>query len=150
MYLSEFKNAVQSMDGLEFILPDGKIIPAHFHITEIGKIQKNFIDCGGTLRDETKISFQLWSSIDIHHRLKASKLIKIIEMAEEKLDLNDAEIEVEYQGDTIGKYGVEIKGSQLHLTSLKTDCLAKDNCGIPKPKLNLAELTSCCSGSDCC
>jgi hypothetical protein len=28
-------------------------VPTHYHITEVGKVQKDFIDCGGTVRSST-------------------------------------------------------------------------------------------------
>ena len=38
-----------------------KIVPTtFFHITEVGQVNKRFIDCGGTKRDEKLISFQLF------------------------------------------------------------------------------------------
>jgi hypothetical protein len=35
MKLSEVKTAISAMDTLNFELPDGTIIPQHFHITEV-------------------------------------------------------------------------------------------------------------------
>ncbi len=35
---------------IRFLLPDGGLIPAHFHITEVGHVLKRFIDCGATRR----------------------------------------------------------------------------------------------------
>lgn len=157
MKLSDLKYQLQEMDALTFHLPDGTNVPKHFHITEVGQVTKKFIDCGGTLREEQVVSLQLWHSIDFHHRLKADKLLKIIEMAETNLNLEDAEIEVEYQSDTIGKYGLEFKEGKLNLTGKKTDCLAKSDCGIAtvKEKINLKNLvqaseSSCTPGSGCC
>jgi hypothetical protein len=72
------------------------------------------------------------------------------------LGLENHEIEVEYQGDTIGKYGLEFKNGVFILISTQTDCLAKDKCGIPqeKPRLRLSTLqaqeSSCAPGSGCC
>ena len=36
---------------LQFILPSGEAIPSHFHLTEVGRVEKSFIDCGGTKRE---------------------------------------------------------------------------------------------------
>ena len=152
MKLSEVKEAIKNIEGMIFLLPNGKKVPAHFHVTEIGNIKKKFMDCGGTIREETKVSFQLWTSIDLQHRLKAERFGKIIKLAEEKIGLEDAEIEVEYQGETIEKFGLDFSGQQFQLISLKTDCLAQENCGIPvqKVKKKLAEIGSACCGPDCC
>ena len=75
-------------------------------------------------------------------------------MAEERIDLPDAEIEVQYQGETINIFGIEDSDNGFKLVNLQTDCLAKDNCGIPveKIKKSLSSLsTSCCTpGGSCC
>lgn len=155
MKLSEVKEALSQIHDVQFHLPNGEMLPEHFHITEIGKINKHFIDCGGTERRENRISFQLWNANDFDHRLSAHKLMSIIELSEKTLALQDEEIEVEYQGTTIGKYDLEFDGKHFQLKSKQTDCLAKDNCGVPseKVKVQLSELQeqSCCSpGGGCC
>lgn len=156
MKLSEIKQLLSSLETIAFELPNGTLVPRHFHVTEVGKITKNFIDCGGTIRKEEVINFQLWEEQDYDHRLHPEKLINIIELSEKVLNLEDLEIEVEYQGDTIGKYGLDFDGKHFLLTTKLTNCLAKDACGIPekKEKKSLSELTaqtSCCDPkSGCC
>src|SRR5690606_3427982 len=129
-------------------------VPEHFHITEIGMVTKHFIDCGGTIRNEKAVNFQLWNANDFEHRLKPAKLLNIIKLSEEKLGMEDAEIEVEYQSETIGKYDLDFNGNQFVLKSKTTACLAEDACGIPteKQKVNLSVLNnvSCTQGSGCC
>ena len=70
MRLSTFKKILSELDILKFQLPDGHFVPPHFHITEVGNINRNYIDCGGVLRQEKKINLQLWVASDIEHRLK--------------------------------------------------------------------------------
>ena len=153
MKLSEIKNILTHLQELHFVLENGQQVPDHFHVTEVGQINKKFIDCGGVIRDEKAINFQLWFSTDNDHRLEAEKLRKIIALSEDKLGLEDAEIEVEYQQSTIGKFGLEFNGSAFVLTAKNTACLAEDACGIPqeKPRLKMSELqNSCAPGSGCC
>ena len=155
MKLSEIKNILPKLENVEFQLENGTFVPEHFHVTEVGQIDKKFIDCGGTLRNESVISLQLWSANDYNHRLHPEKLIHIIELSEAKLGLENLDIEVEYQGESIQKYGLQFDGTHFLLTTKQTDCLAKDNCGIPvkKPKLKLADLSNepCCSpDGNCC
>ncbi len=156
MTLSQIKEILSTLKVVHFELEDGKKVPAHFHVTELGLITKDFIDCGGVLRQEMKVNFQLWSSTDIHHRLKPQKLLDIIALSEQKLNLPDTDIEVEYQGETIGKYGLEFDGHKFVLQPKRTDCLAQDQCGIPtiKVRKNLSELSnhtnSCTPGGGCC
>ena len=156
MKLSEIKSTLTTLDTIGFQLPNGDFVPSHFHVTEIGKVSKNFIDCGGTVRHEEVINFQLWEANDYDHRIHPEKLIKIIELSESVLGLEDLEIEVEYQGETIQKFGLDFNGIHFLLTTKQTDCLAKDNCGIPaeKPRVKLSDLqkmSSCCEpNSGCC
>jgi len=156
MTLSEIKNHLKDIKKIGFQLPDGSLVPSHFHVTEVGKITKNFIDCGGTLRHEEIANFQLWNANDYDHRLHPEKLIEIIALSEEILKIKDLEIEVEYQGATIGKYGLDFDGTNFLLINSQTDCLAKDNCGIPEEKqkvvLSAIETTasSCDPSNGCC
>jgi len=155
MKLSEIKNILNQQETISFQLPNGEFVPNHFHVTEVGKITKNFIDCGGTVRTEEVANFQLWNANDYDHRLHPEKLMNIIELSEKILKIGDLEIEVEYQAETIGKFGLDFNGTHFLLTTKQTDCLAKDNCGIPaqKPKMKLSELqatNSCKPGSGCC
>ena len=155
MTIEQIKKVLQSAKTIGFKLPNGEAVPAHFHVTEIGKIDKKFIDCGGTLRHELIANFQLWSSDDYDHRLHPEKLLSIIELSQKKLGIEDLDIEVEYQGQTIGKYGLDFDGSVFVLTTKLTDCLAKDGCIVPenKMKLDLSSLTtgnSCDPNGGCC
>jgi hypothetical protein len=156
MKLSDFKSHLEGMQSLSFIQPNGSPVPAHFHITEAGVTAKHFIDCGGTERVEKYVSFQLWVADDVHHRLAPSKLMGIIEMANSIIGNDDPEVEVEYQGVTIGRFGIDADYGQFMLTPKLTNCLAMDRCGIPeaKPKMKLSEIntqSSCCTpGGGCC
>ena len=151
MKLSEIKTALKYLKQVEFVLPNGDVVPPHFHVTEVGQTTKHFIDCGGTVRIEKAINFQLFTAADYDHRLSTEKLSSIIELSEKTLNLEDAEIEVEYQGTTIEKYSLAFLNGRLQLKSKKTDCLAKDKCGIPQEKETVEANTGCCTpGSGCC
>ena len=108
MTLSEIKNHLKNTQKIGFQLPDGSLVPPHFHVTE-----------------------------------------KI-------LGIGDLEIEVEYQGATIGKYGLDFDGTHFLLMNTHTDCLAKDTCGIPEEKQQVAlsaietPASSCDPSSGCC
>lgn len=155
MKLSEVKNKLNQLEKISFKLPNGDLVPNHFHVTEVGKITKHFIDCGGTVRNEEVVNFQLWNANDYDHRLHPERLLDIIELSEKVLGIVDLEIEVEYQGDTIQKFGLDFDGKSFLLTFKQTDCLAKDKCGIPveKTKVKLLDLDDnpCCSpDGNCC
>lgn len=156
MKLSEFKTHLNNVNQVNFVQPNGTAVPKHFHVTEAGLVTKHFVDCGGTVRIEKVINFQLWTSQDTDHRLEPNKVLKIISLSENLFGNEDLDIEVEYQTETVGKYGLDFDGENFLLTAKQTDCLAKDNCGVPKDKqkLQLAEIEtskSCCTpGGGCC
>jgi hypothetical protein len=155
MKLSEIKKHLSTAEKVNFELQNGTLVPENFHVTEVGLVTKHFIDCGGTIRNEKVANFQLWDANDFDHRLKPEKLLNIIQLSEEKLGMEDLEIEVEYQAETIGKYDLDFNGKNFVLVSKQTACLASDACGIPQEKLkvNLAEVTtqnSCKPGGGCC
>jgi hypothetical protein len=156
MNLSTIKEILPALDNVEFQLENGGFVPEHFHVTEVGIITKHFIDCGGTIRKEQVVNFQLWNADDYEHRLKPAKLLNIIKLSEEKLGLENWEIEVEYQSETIGRYDLDFNGKTFLLKNKATACLAREACGIPveKQKVNLAELKvterSCCAPEGGC
>lgn len=157
MKLSEIKEILPTLDNVAFQLENGAFVPEHFHVTEVGTVTKHFIDCGGTIRKEKVVNFQLWNADDFEHRLKPGKLLNIIKLSEEKLGIEDDEIEVEYQNITIGKYDLDFNGKTFILKNKTTACLAEDACDIPseKQKIKLSDLSSskvsCCTPeSGCC
>ena len=98
---------------------------------------------------ESVVNFQLWSSNDVEHRLHPQKTIDIIRLSQQRLQLKDEQIEVEYQGETIGKFALGFDGNYFHLLSKQTDCLAKDACAVPERETAANE--SCCDpASGCC
>jgi hypothetical protein len=155
MKLSQFKQHLDNVSRLNFVQPNGDLVPRHFHITEVGLTTKHFIDCGGAVRTEKVISFQVWTANDVDHRLDSQKLQKIIALAQPLLGNEDLEVEIEYQTETISRYGLDFNGQHFMLTTKYTDCLARDHCGIPqeKQKIKLSDLqgSSCClPNSGCC
>jgi hypothetical protein len=136
--------------NLRFILPDGGIIPAHAHVTEVGRVDKTFLDCGGTARRNSSLCLQTWVADDIDHRLAAGKLAAIIDRAAPILGNDDLEAEIEYEDGFISQFPIESATPQGELIAFTlgtkhTDCLAKEIC-LPTPQ----ESSSCCSGTGCC
>lgn len=158
MKLSEVKSILRSQAQIAFQLPNGELVPRHFHVTEVGKVTKHFIDCGGTVRHQEVANFQLWNADDYDHRLHPEKLINIIELSQKVLGLGDLDIEVEYQGETISKFGLGFMNDNFQLVSLHTDCLAREKCGVPElektevPQFDLMATgdNTCTPGGGCC
>lgn len=155
MKLSEIKTILATAEAVNFQVQNGTMVPEHFHVTEVGIVTKDFIDCGGKVRHERVANFQLWDADDYEHRLKAGKLLNIIALSEKVLGMGDLEIEVEYQSDTIGKYDLGFDGINFQLLAKKTACLANESCGVEgalkKGMVNLASGTNnCAPGAGCC
>ena len=153
MLLSAFKQTLRALDTLKFQLPNGQFVPAHFHITEVGNVTRNYIDCGGVQRQENKLNLQLWVASDSDHRLKPNNILNILQLAEKQLGYSNMEVEVEYQQSTIGRYELAFDGAAFQLINTQTACLAPDQCGTTQEKLRV-RLTenglSCNPNSGCC
>jgi hypothetical protein len=135
--------------ALHLMLPDGSFVPAHFHVTEVGRVQKDFIDCGGTRRSTTACVLQVWVADDTDHRLDASKLAKIIRIGISLFQSTTVPVEVEYEQGAVSLYPVrqaEVtpSGVLLHLGSKHTACLAPDRCGVGAVEV------ACCPTPGCC
>ena len=133
---------------LAMILPDGGRVPAHAHVTEVGRIDRHFIDCGGTVRRSSFCCLQVWVADDVDHRLTAGKLADIIGRAA-AIEVSDLEVEIEYEDGFISQFPVveaRLDGSALVLAlgTKHTDCLAKELC------LPAESGGECCAGSGCC
>jgi hypothetical protein len=148
MKTSEFKSLLQRFPNSElcFELPDGGRVAAHAHITEAGRVDKTFIDCGGTIRKVSTASLQAWVADDIDHRLPAGKLADVLDIAAPVFNGDDLDLEIEYEDGFISQFPVTSMNASedvlyIHLGTKHTDCLAKDVC--------LAEPSGCCGGGGC-
>jgi hypothetical protein len=113
-----------------FVLRDGEQIPAHAHITEVGHVVKNFVDCGGVTGKSETVLLQTHVGRDTDHRLKSGRLAKILELGRRVLPHDQLEVEVEYDCCVVAQYPVEEvtrDGEHLdvHLANRRTQCLAQ-------------------------
>ena len=73
---------------------------------------------------------------------------------EKNFGSEDLDVEVEYQTDTVGIYGISEKNGTFMLTAKHTDCLAKETCGIPAMEnllITTETSSACCTpGGGCC
>ena len=140
MKLSELKEQLaRNPDAnVRFLLPNGNAIPPHAHVTEVARIDKRFVDCGGTLRNDSLCRLQTWFANDLDHRLTAGKLLKILDKAKSFLASDDLEVDVEHEAGFISQFPLESVevlryAIILHLGTRHTACLAPDKC-LPAPK----------------
>jgi len=135
---------------VSFVLPDGGRIPDHAHITEVGRVDREFLDCGGVSRRTSFCCLQTWVADDQEHRLSARKLGMIIGRALGPLRLASLPVEVEFEDSLISQFPVVSvsvgDAVVVHLGTKHTDCLAKEVC-LPAP-----EAADSCGtpGSGCC
>ena len=137
MTVKEFRAVLASHAGekMHWMLPDKSFVPQHYHITEVGRVQKDFIDCGGTVRSLASCLLQIWVADDTDHRLETTKLAMIMEIAGPVLKSDELPVEVEYEDETISQYplgGVEFTpaGLLFYLGTKHTACLAPEKCGV--------------------
>lgn len=138
MNVGELKNVLarHSEMTVRFQLPNGQTVPAHAHVTEVARIDKHFVDCGGTLRADAMCRLQTWVHDDLDHRLTAGKLLRILEKAQPILKADELEVDVEHELEFISQFpliGAEPHGSklQLQLGTRHTACLAMELCCPP-------------------
>jgi hypothetical protein len=137
--LDQFKNVLSENpeSGLQLLLPTGETIPSHFHITEVGYVTKDFIDCGGTRRTTSSCVLQSLIAHDIDHRLKADKLAGILQLSGKVVPDSSVPVEIEYDAGTVSTYAfgsvVPSRDGKVIVISLEakhTACLAPDKCGL--------------------
>ncbi len=156
MNLSKLRSVLGRDTGaaLHLMLPDGDFVPGHFHVTEVGRVHKEFVDCGGTRRETTACVLQVWIAADTDHRLTAGKLAQIVDLAAPILRGDDLPVEIEYEAAVISQYPlgqIEVTpaGLLFHLGTKHADCLAPDRCGIPMTT-SAAGTKGSCGTSGCC
>ncbi len=161
MKLHEFKKilAKNPEAQVRFQLPNGELTPAHIHVTEVAQVDKRFIDCGGTLRNDAFCRLQTWSADDVDHRLTAGKLAKIFFLAESVLLADDLEVDVEHEVGYITQFPVgaaKVTNNEIvfQLTERHTACLAMDKCLPPATSSEFNPLkfdfTKTAPASKCC
>lgn len=157
MTLSELKSLLAAHPDRHFrlSLPDGSPVPVSFHITEVGRVNKTFLDCGGTLRETTTCQLQVWVGEDYDHRIETRKMAGILEKGKSLLPDDSVPVEIEYEDRVISQYVIE--GHELlddavilRLAHKHTECLAPELCGLPDLRLPaIGGKTSCCASGNC-
>ena len=132
-----------------FVLPDGSYIPAHAHITEVGHVVKNFIDCGGLTGRNESVVLQTHVGSDTDHRLKSDRFAKILQLGERVLPHQEFEVEVEYDCWVVSQYPVaKIKPAGGHLDiflgAKRTQCLAQERAKQETTQTCCGPAPNCC------
>ena len=138
MNLAELKSLLteHSQRHFRIALPDGGAVPVSFHVTEVGRLHKTFLDCGGTLRETTICQLQIWVGEDYDHRIETGKMAAILVKATSLLTDDSIPVEIEYEDRVISQYtiaGYELTDDAvvLQLAHKHAECLAPELCGLP-------------------
>jgi len=136
------------------------LVGANYHITEVKHVTIDAVDCGANTDAWKETIIQLWESpselgkTDYMSCYKALAILK--KVGTMKPYVLDAEVKLEYSNANFHTAQLfvndfEIRNQQLlfNLASEKTDCKAKDTCGIQEEPVE-ASTSSCAPGSGCC
>jgi len=147
MTLADFRRALSANPGLglRFRLPTGGLTPIHLHLTEVARVEKRFIDCGGTVRTEVSARLQLWAADDTDHRVGCAKALQVLARGAELVGSTALPLEVEYDFPLLTVFpvlGSVVEGGEriFLLGARRADCLAPEIC-VPK---------ACQPGAGCC
>ncbi|WP_298550226.1 DUF6428 family protein [uncultured Algibacter sp.] len=153
--------------SLIFEYVPGLLVGANYHITEVKHITVDSVDCGAQTDAWKETIVQLWESpkeLDKTEYMTVYKAIAILKKVGsiKPYDL-DSEVKFEYSNANFHTAQLfvndfEIQGSNLivKLAIEKTDCKAKELCGVPEKVVEIAEkitekAEACCSpSSGCC
>jgi hypothetical protein len=152
--LDELRVGLRAHPGcaVAVLLPDGRRVPAEFHVTEAGTVTRDFIDCGGTRRRRVTAQLQAWIGTDAAHRLSTDRFAGILDVCAPVLPPGDTPVEIEYEDEVTGQYplaGIEDGGGflRLQLGLRHTECLARKKFG--ESAVGTAS-AACGCGDDCC
>lgn len=162
MKTSELLNLLEAQNhkSLIFEYAPGQIVPANYHITEVKHLQIESVDCGAQTDSWNETVIQLWESpseigkTEFMTAYKAHGILKKVGRMR-AFDL-DAEIKIEYGNSLfhtaqlfVADYELRANNLIIKLAIEKTDCKAKELCGVPEPAVQ--EEAGCCApGSGCC
>ncbi len=157
----EFLQALEQHQNksLLFEYTPGNFVKANYHVTEVKNIIVDAIDCGanGDYWKETVI--QLWESpaeIGKTEYMTADKALAILNKVDQiKPMTREAEVKIEYSNESFHTAHLFINDLEIQDTRLivklaveKTDCKAKETCGVPVEE-TVSE-NSCTPGGGCC
>ena len=150
--------------SLLFAYAPNQLVGANYHITEVKHIKIDSVDCGANADSWNETIIQLWESpseIGKTEFMSSYKALGILNKVGEMKAYNlEAEVKFEYSNTLFHTAQLFVNDSVIQngklLISLgveKTDCKAKDDCGVPKTVNAVATETAeaCCSpGGGCC
>ncbi len=163
MKTSEFLSLLREHPNksLVFEYLPGKTVGANYHITEVKNITVDSVDCGAGTDYWKETIIQLWESPsekDKRDYMSAYKAMGILSKVDRiKPMVKDAEVKFEYSNAQFHTAQLFVNDHEtyentllIHLGVEKTDCKAKETCGVPEMTVEAQTSNSCAPGSGCC
>lgn len=137
-----------------------KLVGANYHITEVKHIHIDSVDCGAQTDQWNETIVQLWESpLEILKTkcMSSLKALGILKKVGRIKPYNlQSEIKFEYGNSNFHTTQLYVNNYEIHqqqllikLAAYKTDCKAKEACGIENVVTTISE--SCCDPkSGCC
>ncbi|WP_114492461.1 DUF6428 family protein [Candidatus Ulvibacter alkanivorans] len=163
MQIQELLSLLETHSGKElmFQYDTNKFVGKNYHITEVKHLQIDSVDCGARTDAWNETIIQLWeapSEVNKTEGMSALKALGILKKVGRLRSYDSAsEVRFEYGNEEfhtaqlfVNDY--EIYGSELRLNLAiqKTECKAKEACGLPSEKTMVAETSCCTPDSGCC
>lgn len=162
MKTSEFLELLKenTNKSLVFEYQPGALVGANYHITEVKNISIDAVDCGAGTDAWKETIIQLWESpseIGKRDYMSAYKALAILNKVDKIKPMErNVEVKFEYSNATFHTAQLFVLGHQIkddtllfHLGVEKTDCKAKETCGVPETSAQTME-TTCAPDSGCC
>jgi hypothetical protein len=150
MTLHDLQNALEANPKQfpRFVLPNGDYMPAHVHVTEVGHVVRNYIDCGGLTGKVEKVVLQAHVGDDTDHRLRSDRLAKILQLGNRVIPSTDLDVDVEYDCCVVAQYPIaEAAPDRQHLNLIlgrsRTQCRARE-------RRESETAVACCAASAAC
>ncbi|MGC6431993.1 MAG: DUF6428 family protein [Jejuia sp.] len=147
---------------LLFEYSEGVFVGANYHITEVKHVAIDSVDCGAGIDSWNETIIQLWESPKEKERTEFITVLKALGILNKVGNMKpysiDAEVKFEYGNETFHTAQLfindfEIRGHNLifKLAVEKTDCKAKEACGVTEIVETTETSEMCCSpNSGCC
>lgn len=165
MKTQEFFNLLEEHKDkvLQFEYATNQYVAANYHITEVKHITIDSVDCGSQADRWNETIVQLWESpaeaLKTKHMsvLKAFGILKKVGQMK-AYDL-DSEIKFEYSNATfhtaqlfVNDFEIRDNNFIVKLSIEKTDCKAKELCGVPEQSKDtpINEEPCCSPTGNCC
>ena len=136
------------------------LVGANYHITEVKHILVDSVDCGAQTDAWKETIIQLWESPeekDTREYMSAFKAMGILDKVDSIKPMEkEVEVKFEYSNERfhtaqlfVNDFSIDADKIIMKLGVAKTDCKAKETCGVPAEPA-AQEDAFCAPGSGCC